>query len=230
MRVLSTAFSRVSYTYDHVGNTTGTQLFDTDDKPLTSKNSRYQSEKQSYNEFGEIRETSYYYAEKQPAVLVTGIHRITNTYDNRGLLVQVANYDIAGNLVEDRNYVARTQYWYNTKRQQTAVEYFGPHGPVNGPAGAHRIETQYDTAGHKIQIKETDLLGNVTIKQFNRNGQQTGESHEAAPAKPKPQPKPQVQPPAKPKPQPTKGRGRATAYRLILTSGMTKPAQRAQDG
>ncbi len=184
------AFSKIGYTYDHVGNTTGTQFFDTDDKPLTSKESRYQSEKQSYNEFGEVRETSYYYAQEQPAALVTGIHRITNMYDNRGLLVQVANYDIAGNLVEDRNHVARTQYWYNTKRQQTAVEYFGPQGPVNGPAGTHRIETQYDTAGHKIQIEVTDLQGNVTITQFDAHGNKTGESHQAAPAKPKAQPKP----------------------------------------
>ncbi len=110
-----------------------------------------------------------------------------------------------------RSGIARSEYSYNEKRQMTREAYFGLSGPAKGPAGKPPLtETQYDTAGHVIQIKETDLLGNVTIKQFDAHGKQTGESHQVTTAKPKPQPKPQLQPqpqtpakpPAQPQPQP----------------------------
>jgi hypothetical protein len=186
-------FYQVQYLHDQTGNIT--EKINT--KTPNSK-SPYVIERMTYDEFSNPLKTCFFSADTSPAATSSGVSCIVDVYDDRGLKTRETYLDKAGKPMASRAGIARSEYSYNEKRQMTREAYFGLSGPAKGPQGKPPLtETQYDTAGHVIQIKETDLLGNVTIKQFDAHGKQTRESQQAAPklkAKAKLQPRPQVQP------------------------------------
>jgi hypothetical protein len=173
-------------TYDRFGNTTDKRYTGASSHPLL-----YADEHITYDEFSNRLKDCYLNADGAAGANSSGVSCIVDEYDDRGLKVRETYLDKSGKPMASRAGIARSEYSYNEKRQMTREAYFGLSGPAKGPQGKPPLtETQYDIAGHMIQIKETDLLGNVTIKQFNAQGKQTGESHQVTTAKPMPQPKP----------------------------------------
>jgi hypothetical protein len=76
---------------------------------------------------------------------------------------------------------------YNDKRQMTRQEYFGVNGPAKRPDNAaYLIETQYDVAGHKTQVRSVDVSGLATVDQYDVQGRLTAESYYNAQGKPVP--------------------------------------------
>ncbi len=186
--------SQILLTYDQWGNTTEKKYITTSSSPL-----HFTDEHITYDEFSN-RTKDCYFADGAAATNTSGVSCIIGEYDDRGLETRQTYLDKAGKPMASRSGIARSEYSYNEKRQMTREAYFGLNGPANGPGGKPPLtETKYDTAGHVIEIRETDLSGNVTTKQFDAHGKQTGESHQAAP---KPQAKPKSQSPATPQTPP----------------------------
>jgi TPR repeat protein len=153
----TTGVHRLTKTYDRFGNPRVVRDFGIDGAPANSKQG-FQREESLYNEFGQITETRYYAPDGKRATY-SGVHWKRYFYDERGLLADVKHYDTAERPVEDQQGIATIRYGYNTKRQQTLIAYFGLKGPVKGPEGAQRIETEYDAAGRQLKVARWDAEG-----------------------------------------------------------------------
>jgi hypothetical protein len=166
-------YSQLDVTYDRWGNAIEWKYARTQPSSLT-----YDISRASYNASAGPVETCYFNSDGSKAAASDGISCTTAKYDDRGLEIEEDHLDKNGKLQADSDGIARSEYSYNDKRQMTRQEYFGVSGPAKRAKDApYLIETEYDAAGHKTEVKSVDVAGDAAIDQYDLQGHLTEESY-----------------------------------------------------
>lgn len=109
-----------------------------------------------YDRFGNNTETRWFDKDSIRCAGPDGFHFLKNEYNQHtGKLIKAARFDIADKPVQGNDGIHEIDYFYNDKRQQTKIIYFGvDHKRVENAQGSHLKETQYDNKGRVVNQLE----------------------------------------------------------------------------
>jgi hypothetical protein len=95
------------------------------------------------------------------------IAMITYRYDAQNRLIEVANYDREGKLIEPEVGTAITRYLYDSDGNKLEESYFGASNePVEDYNGIAKYTYRYDNKGNQIEIANFNKFGQLTLGHF----------------------------------------------------------------
>ncbi|MBP5190147.1 MAG: TIR domain-containing protein [Bacteroidales bacterium] len=177
--------------YDNRCRVTEEHCFDTCGNPCMNV-SGYSSAYFSY--IGDnIKISRLYDAKGSPCTGKTGLHKIIQTFDHRGNVVEESYYDVNEHLCDDNGGVARTVQKYDQYGRKVEESYYGKDGnPVKANSyQTSKIRYKYDSRGNIVELSFYDTLGHlghiaapIVRKEYDEKGYMMKESYFGVDGKP----------------------------------------------
>lgn len=161
-------FATLKIEYDNRGYPKKYTLYDVKgEKTLGSGG--FASVKYHFNERGNPDEFAYFNVEDMPCIHTgSRVHKVKNSYDDLGNLIEVQFYDITGNLCETNEYFASYKAFPDDIGNIKRLIYYDILGnPTKDINGVCDYRWQFDKLGRITQVRFFDEEGNP-IK--NKNG------------------------------------------------------------
>lgn len=179
-------FAVVKMSYGNSRNVTETHFFDTSGNPCTTVFG-YSSIIYSYLE-NYVKTSCLYDTKNFPCTDTNGLHKIVQTYDHRGNVVNESYYDTGGLLCEDNGGVAKCEMKYDVYGRREEECCYGKDGkPVRNYANqSSKIRYKYDNRGNIVELSFYGTDGNLCLaaegaavvkRQYDEKGYQIKESY-----------------------------------------------------
>jgi YD repeat-containing protein len=145
--------------YDERGNQIETAYFDTEGRPVATKDGYHKSTAR-YDKRGNKIEWAYFDTEGRPVAINDGYHKSTARYDERGNQIEWAYFDTEGRPVAMKAGYHKSTARYDKRGNKIEAAYFDTEGrPVAIKDGYARVRYRFDSKGRQVEEAFFDSEG-----------------------------------------------------------------------
>jgi hypothetical protein len=146
--------------YDARGNPLEWTCFDTEERPVVSRDSGFHRISRVRDELGRLVEEAYFDADGKATLYKDGYHKFTARYDKRDNQVESAYFDTEERPVVDHSGVHRISRVCDELGRIVEEAYFGVDGkPALDKNGYYKSISRYDARGEVVEKTFFDLKG-----------------------------------------------------------------------